>query len=90
MSLPEYKISLVAGGGELFFSFETLKNELWQSCATEHVLSSLLLVIYDNEFDDNIGDIISKFADDIKIGVTMESEKDKFNVTIMFNITTGH
>ena len=39
------------------------------------VLGPLLFVIYINDLDENIGDMVSKFADDTKIGGIVDSEE---------------
>ena len=39
------------------------------------VLGPLLFVIYINDLDDNIGGMVSKFADDTKIGGIVDSEE---------------
>ena len=38
------------------------------------VLGPLLFVTYINDLDENIGNMVSKFADDTKIGGTVDSE----------------
>eukprot|EP00061_Rhincodon_typus_P013299 g39588.t1 len=40
------------------------------------VLGPLLFVIYTNELEDNVAGLISKFADDTKIGEVVDSEED--------------
>ena len=49
----------------------------WRSVASSvlqgSVLGSLLFVVYINDLEENVGGLISKFADDMKIGGVAES-----------------
>ena len=48
------------------------------------VLGPLLFVIYMNDLDENIGSIVSKFADDTKIGGIVDSEEGYLRLQWIF------
>ena len=54
------------------------------------VLGPLLFVIYLNDLDENIGGMVSKFADDTKIGGIVDSEESFSNCNrILINWASG-
>ena len=54
------------------------------------VLGPLLFVIYINDLDENIGGMVSKFADDTKIGGIVDSEESFSNCNrILINWASG-